>query len=93
MGFTEKIPQYKACVKFIEAISPKSKTSHTDVVDLTSPTEDDDTIDNNNDILFVKDKDLQQEGETKKTNNNFQYHEEHESDGEEVIKDGKQSEM
>ena len=66
IGFTEKTPQYKVCVKFIETISPKSKTSHTDVVDLTSPKEEDDTIDNNNDNLFVKDKDLQQEGETKR---------------------------
>ena len=58
------------------------------MVDLTSPTEDNDTIDNNNDTLFVKDKDLQLEGETK----NLQEDEEHESNGEEIIKDGKQSE-
>ena len=89
MAFTEKTPQYKPCVKLIEVISPKSKTSHTDVVGLTLPTEDDDTIKNNNDTLFVKDKNLQQEGETK----NLQEDEEHESNGEENIKDGKQSEI
>ena len=37
MGFTEKTSQYRACVKFIEAISPKNKTGHNEVVDLTSP--------------------------------------------------------
>ena len=74
MCFTEKTPQFRACVKLIEAISRKTKASHTDVVDLTSPTEDDDTIDNNNDILFVKDTEMQKEGETEKTktNNNLQ---------------------
>ena len=61
MGFTEKTPQYKACVKFIEAISPKNKISSTDVVDLTSPTEDYEKNENNNDILFVKEKEIEQE--------------------------------
>ena len=55
MGFPEKIPQYQACVKFIEAISPKNNKKQTDLVDLTSPTEDE-TNDKNNDILFVKEK-------------------------------------
>ena len=48
-GFTEITPQYQPCVKFIEAISPKNNKNQTDVVDLTSQTEDE-TIDNNNDI-------------------------------------------
>ena len=64
MGFAEKSPQYQACVKFIEAISPKNSTKETDVVDLTSPTENV-TIDNNNDILLVKDKE-QNEGDFEK---------------------------
>ena len=64
MGFTEKTPHYRACVKLIGTISPKSKTSHTDVVDVTLPTEDDDTTDNNNVILFVKSTKFQQQGKT-----------------------------
>ena len=63
MGFTEKTPQYQACVKFIEAISPKNRKNQTNIVDLTSPTEDE-TIEKNNDISFIKDKDIQKEGET-----------------------------
>ena len=54
MGFREKTPQYYACVKIIEAISPKHISKQTDVVDLTSPTEDE-KIDNNNDFLLFKD--------------------------------------
>ena len=94
MGFTEKTPQYRACVKLIEAISPKSKTSHRDVVDLTSSTEDNYTTDNNNDIIFVKNSKLQQEGETEKTkmDNILQEDREHESNEEGISKDGKQAE-
>ena len=66
MGFTEKTPQYRACIKLIEVISPKHKTGHTEVVDLASPTEDDATSGTNNEILFVNTK-LQQEGGTEKT--------------------------
>ena len=62
MGFTEKTPQYRACVKLIEAISPKNKTSHTEVVDLTSPIEDDATADKNNEISFINTKILQESG-------------------------------
>ena len=93
MGFTEKTPQYRACVKLIEAISPKPKTGHTKVVDLTSPTEDDATAGNNNEILFVNTK-LQQEGGTEKTktSNILQEDEEHESQGEGITKDDKQAE-
>ena len=54
MGFAEKNPEYKACVKFIEAISPKHKpTTTSNVTDLTSPTEVEDETTENNDILFV----------------------------------------
>ena len=82
MGFTEKTPQYRACIKLIEAIGPKHKTGHTEVVDLTSPTEDDATAGNNNETLFVNTK-LQQEGGTEQTkkNNTLQDDEEHESQG------------
>ena len=54
MGCTEKTPDYQACVKFLEAISPKHKQKQADVVDLTSPTEDDM---NDKEIPFVKEKD------------------------------------
>ena len=51
MGFTDRTPQYQACLKFIEAISPKhGGAKQTEVVDLTSPTEDE-NLENNNDIL------------------------------------------
>ena len=40
MGLTEKKPQYQACVKFISTFSPKNTKNQTDVVYLTSPTED-----------------------------------------------------
>ena len=54
MGFTEKTPEYKACVKITEAISPKNKTTrNNNVIELTSPTEYD-TMDNNMEKLFVK---------------------------------------
>ena len=41
-------------MKFLEAISPKHKQKQADVVDLTSPTEDDM---NDKEIPFVKEKD------------------------------------
>ena len=93
MGFTEKTPQYGACIKLIEAFSPKHRTSHTEVVDLTSPTEDDATAINKNEILFVNTK-LQQEGgrEKTKTSHILQEDEEHENQGEETTKDDKQAE-
>ena len=90
MGFAEKSPQYQACLKFIEAISPKNITKEIDVVDLTSPTEEK-TIDNNNDILFVKDKE-QKEGGIEKKDKKLQEDDEHENNGEDVNRDGKQSE-
>ena len=39
MGFTEKTPEYRACVKFLAAISPKNKHKQAEFVGLTSPTE------------------------------------------------------
>ena len=82
VGFTEKIPQYQACVKFVEAISPKHSARQTEVVDLTSPTEDE-NVDNNNDILFLKDIDTQKTGDTE-----MQEDEEHNKLEEEITKDG-----
>ena len=60
MGFLEKTPEYKACVQFIEAISPKHKTSTTNnVIDLTSPEEaEDETMENDN-IFCVNTKDIE----------------------------------
>ena len=62
MGFSEKTHQYRACVKFIEAISPKNKTGHTEVVDLTSPPIEDETTDTNNEMLFINTKICQESG-------------------------------
>ena len=82
MGFTEKTPQYQACVTFIEAISSKHSARQTEVVDLTSPTEDE-NVDNNNDILFVKNIDTQKTGHTE-----MQEDEEHNKLEEEIPTDG-----
>ena len=62
MGYKDKIPQYQACIKFIEAISPKHSARQTEVVDLTSPTEYENV--ENNDIPFVKNIDTQKTGDT-----------------------------
>ena len=58
MVFMDNTPQYQACLKFVEAINPKQSAKQTEVVDLTSPTEDE-KVENNNDILFVKNMDTQ----------------------------------
>ena len=40
MGFSKKNPEYKACIQFIQAISPKHNTNIIDKVnDVTSPAE------------------------------------------------------
>ena len=62
MGFTGKTPQYQACVKFFEAISPKHSGKQ-DLVDLSSTIEDE-NIENNSDILFVKIIESQKKGDT-----------------------------
>ena len=91
MGFTEKIPQYRACVKLIEAISPKNKTGHTEVVDLTSPPiEDDATTDTSNEILFINTKVCQESGMYQNKKNYDD--EEHESQGKEIAKHDIQTE-
>ena len=93
MGFNEKTRQYRACVKLIEAISPKNKTGHTEVVDLTSPIEDDATADKNNEILFVNTKIHQESGTDQNEKSNIlPDDEEHESRGEEIAKDDIQTE-
>ena len=53
MGFSDKTPQYQACLKFIEAISPKQGNKKDEVIDLTSLT-DEVMVDNNNDIPLIK---------------------------------------
>ena len=53
MGFMEKTPQYRACVKLREIISPRNKTGHTEIVDLTSPPIEEEASDTNNEILFI----------------------------------------
>ena len=83
MVFTDKTPQYQACLKFIEAISPKHGNDQTEMVDLMSPTEED-NAENNNDILFVKNIDNQQ----KVDDTEMQEDEEHNKQEEELSKDG-----
>ena len=52
MGFSKKTPEYKACLQFIQAISPKHRTSTTNnVIDLTSPAEAEDETMENDDIF------------------------------------------
>ena len=59
--FYKKTPEYKACVQYIQAISPKHKTSTiNDVIDLTSPAEADDKKMENDDIFCVKSKDFEE---------------------------------
>ena len=58
MGFSEKTSEYKACVQFIQAISPKHKTSATNnMIDLTHQAEDE-TMEND-DIFCVNTKDIE----------------------------------
>ena len=53
MGFADKSPEYKACIDFLEAISPKNKAKHTDeVIDLISS---DESL-NKMDILYIDNK-------------------------------------
>ena len=60
MGFSEKTPEYKACVEFIQLISPKHKTSTTNnVIDLTSPAEAEDETMENDDIFCGNTKDIE----------------------------------
>ena len=60
MGFSEKTPEYKACVQFIPAISPKHKTSTTNnVIDLISSAEAEDETMENDDIFCVITKDIE----------------------------------
>ena len=55
MGFSDKTPEYQACLKFLEAISPKStdkknEENWEEIIDLTSPVDSPD----NNEILFLE---------------------------------------
>ena len=53
MGFLDETPQYQACLKFFEAISLKQANKKDEVVDLTSPT-DEEMAENINDFLLIK---------------------------------------
>ena len=54
MGFSEKTPEYKACIQFIQATSPKHKTNVIDeVIDLTSPAEANDGK-MGNDVIYCE---------------------------------------
>ena len=53
MGFSDKTPKYQACLKFLDAISPKSKDKKKEEVkDLTSQ----DGSPNKMEILFLETK-------------------------------------
>ena len=75
MGFTEKTSEYKACLHFIQAISPKHKpTTTSNVINLTSPTEAEDETMENNDILFVNTKDIEMKKQEDKHPHNDEEH-------------------
>ena len=64
MEFSEKTPEYKACVQFIQAQGPKHKLSTTNnVIDLTSPAEAEDETMENDDIFCVNTKDIEKKQE------------------------------
>ena len=66
MGFSEKTPEYNACVQFIQAISPKHKTSAiNDVIDLTSPAEAEDEQMEKDDIFCIETKALKNQNKYK----------------------------
>ena len=70
MRFSEKTPEYKACIQFIQAISPKHKTSITnDVIDLTSPAEADDEKMDNNDIFCENSQNIEDPKQDEQLNN------------------------
>ena len=92
MGFTEKTPEYQACSKLLEDISPRNKEK-TDVVDLTSPTEDDTNDNNHNNLLFVKKKNTLKEVEKEKKDAEMFEEEEHGNDVLGANKDGTQTEV
>ena len=51
MGFTDKTPEYQACMNFREAVSPKNEEKPTDkILDLISL----DDSPNKMEILFIK---------------------------------------
>ena len=60
MGFTQKIPEYQACVKFLEAISTKNIEKQNEIVDLTSPREGT-TVMNDKEFLSVREKEVTKE--------------------------------
>ena len=61
MGFSEKTPDYKACVHFTQAISPKHKIGAiNDVIDLISPAEAFDEKMEKDYIFCVKTKDIEE---------------------------------
>ena len=86
MGFSDKTPQYPAWLKFIDAISPKQGNKKDEVVNLTSPT-DEEMAENNNDILLIK------ENKTKKNNTDAEMRddEEHTKQEDETAKEVKEA--
>ena len=69
MGFTDKSPEYQACINFLEAISPKNKGIQTDeVVDLISS----DESPNKTVILYIENKISSNEADNNTNNNAMQ---------------------
>ena len=70
MEISEKTPQYKACIQFIQAICPKHKTSLTnDVIDFTLPAEADDEKMDSNDIFCENSKNIEDPKQDEQPNN------------------------
>ena len=78
MGFTDKTPQYQACVKFFKAIRSKIKDKNqdnpTEIIDLNSPV--DSPVKDKIEILFDERKDELENIEKEKEDETT--HEEHE---------------
>ena len=77
MGFTDKSPEYQACMNFLEASSPKNKGKQTDeVVDLISS----DESPNKTVILYMENKISNNEVDNN-TNNNAMQEENEKAEG------------
>ena len=51
-GFTDKTPEYQACMNFLEAISPENKAKQTEVIDFISSDESSNKVD----IFYIENK-------------------------------------
>ena len=86
MEFSDKTPQYQACLKFIESISPKQGNKKDEVIDLTSLT-DEETTEKNNDILMIE----EEKNKKNATDAEMPNDEEHAKQEEESVKEVKEA--